>query len=299
MDAPTKTSPSGRATTKARGRFRPDVEALRALAITLVLLFHAGVTAVPGGFVGVDVFFVISGFLITGLLVRELERSGRIRLREFYARRMRRLIPAAFTVLAFVTVVTLRYSPGGYRDEYGIDISSAAGYWANWNFAARAVNYLGSQLAPSPVLHYWSLSVEEQFYVVWPVLLALVALGVRRWSWRIRPAMAIALGAVAVPSFVWNVVETASNQPFAFFDTGARMWELSLGGLVAIGAPLWSKLPRRVRRSKALSLGWASLQSRPSTCTRTWPGRGRSRSCRRSVQRSSSFPALLVARPLA
>ena len=247
VDAATRTSRGDRVTTRPKGRFRPDVEALRALAITLVLLFHAGVTFVPGGFVGVDVFFVISGFLITGLLVRELEGSGRIRLRDFYARRVRRLIPAAVTVLAFVAVVTVSFSPRGYRDEYGTDISSAAGYWANWNFAARAVNYWGSQLAPSPVLHYWSLSVEEQFYVVWPVLLAIVAVGVRWWSWRIGPAMAIALGAVAVPSFVWNVMETASNQPFAFFDTGARIWELSLGGLVAIGAPLWSRLPRRVR----------------------------------------------------
>ncbi|NYI40980.1 acyltransferase family protein [Demequina lutea] len=273
MDAATETSPGDSVTTRARGRFRPDVEALRALAITLVLLFHAGVTFVPGGFVGVDVFFVISGFLITGLLVRELEGSGRIRLANFYARRVRRLIPAAVTVLAFVAVVTLRFSPGGYRDEYGSDISSAAGYWANWHFAARAVNYLGSQLAPSPVLHYWSLSVEEQFYVVWPVLLALVAVGVRRWSWRIRPAMAIALGAVAVPSFVWNVMETASNQPFAFFDTGARMWELSLGGLVAIGAPLWSKLPRRVRMvGTVVGLGAVAVSALAVHEAMPWPG---------------------------
>ncbi len=273
VDAATETSPGDSVTTRARGRFRPDVEALRALAITLVLLFHAGVTFVPGGFVGVDVFFVISGFLITGLLVRELEGSGRIRLANFYARRVRRLIPAAVTVLAFVAVVTLRFSPGGYRDEYGSDISSAAGYWANWHFAARAVNYLGSQLAPSPVLHYWSLSVEEQFYVVWPVLLALVAVGVRRWSWRIRPAMAIALGAVAVPSFVWNVMETASNQPFAFFDTGARMWELSLGGLVAIGAPLWSKLPRRVRMvGTVVGLGAVAVSALAVHEAMPWPG---------------------------
>jgi len=273
VDAATETSPAGRVATRPKGRFRPDVEALRALAITLVLLFHAGVAFVPGGFVGVDVFFVISGFLITGLLVRELEGSGRIRLAGFYARRVRRLIPAAVTVLAFVTVVTLSFAPAGYRAEYGTDISSAAGYWANWNFAARAVNYLGSQVAPSPVQHYWSLSVEEQFYVVWPVLLALVALGVRRWSWRIRPAMAITLGAVALPSFVWNVIETASNQPFAFFDTGARMWELSLGGLVAIGAPLWSRLPRRFRMvGTAVGLGAIGVAALFVHEEMAWPG---------------------------
>ncbi len=259
-----KTSPRG---------FRPDVEALRALAVILVLLFHSGLTAVPGGFVGVDVFFVISGFLITGLLVRELEATGRMRFREFYARRIRRLIPAAATVLAFVSVITLRYSSASFRSGYGVDISSAAGYWANWRFAGRAVNYLGAEVPPSPVQHYWSLSVEEQFYVVWPILLFLVAWGVRHWGWRLRPAMAIALGAVAVPSFAWCVIETNANQPFAFFDTGTRMWELSLGGLIAVGASLWRRIPRRATGLGAtVGLGMILASAARVGSDAHWPG---------------------------
>ncbi|WP_062464049.1 acyltransferase family protein [Demequina soli] len=236
----------------ARTRFRPDIEALRALAIALVVAYHAGVTFVPGGFVGVDVFFVISGFLITGLLVREIDATGRVRLMRFYARRARRLIPAAVTVLAAVAALAVTLAPGAYRDDYGRDIAAAAGYVANWGFAARAVDYLGSQMSPSPALHFWSLSVEEQFYLVWPVLLAAVAWGIRRRRWRTRPAMAVALGALALPSLAWCLAETGANPDVAFFDTGVRMWELALGGLVAIGAPAWVRLDVRLRGPGAL-----------------------------------------------
>ncbi len=225
--------------------FRKDVEALRAIAVALVLIFHAGVTAVPAGFVGVDIFFVISGFLITGLLVRELESTGRIRLRDFYARRARRLLPAAVTVILFTGAVVAYLSPQSFRQTYGLDLASAAGYFANWRFAGRAVDYLGAEIPPSPAQHYWSLSVEEQFYLIWPLLLILVAWAIRRWSWRMHPALAIALGAVALPSLVWSVASTEANAQFAFFDTGTRMWELSLGGLVAIAAPLWARVRRR------------------------------------------------------
>lgn len=256
-----------------RGGFRPDVEALRALAVTMVLLFHAGLAVVPGGFAGVDVFFVISGFLITGLLVRELESTARIRFRNFYARRIRRLIPAAATVLAFASVIAYRFSAASFRPTYGGDVASAAGYWANWRFAWNAVQYFGAEIPPSPVQHYWSLSVEEQFYVVWPLLLALVAWGVRRWGWRIRPAMAFALGAVAVPSFVWCVIETGSNQPFAFFDTGARMWELSLGGLIAVGAPWWRRIPRwATGLAAAAGVGLVVLTAATMHADARWPG---------------------------
>lgn len=166
--------------------FRADIEGLRAVAILLVVAYHAGIGFLPGGFVGVDVFFVISGYLITGLLVRELRTTGRISIPKFYSRRVRRLLPAIVVMsvtigaLSWVVLDPLR------REDTGGDITAAGLFYANWHFAQQAVDYLASQQDPSPMLHMWSLSVEEQFYLVWPaLLLALTALA--RGVWR-RPA---------------------------------------------------------------------------------------------------------------
>ena len=237
-------------------RFRPDIEGMRAIAIGLVVVYHAGVSQLPGGFVGVDVFFVISGFLITGLLVREVTSTGRVSLTRFYARRAKRLLPATGLVLVTTVVLTwLTVSAVRWR-EFGLDVVSAATYVVNWRLAARSVDYLAEDVGASPVQHFWSLAVEEQFYIVWPLLLvALAWLLRRRPGLRPRRVLAVGIAAVIVPSFAYSIHLTATNPAPAFFVTPTRLWELGIGAFVAIGATLWMRVPRPV----AIPLGWVGL----------------------------------------
>src|ERR1700722_2260326 len=151
--------------------FRADIEGLRAVAVLAVVLFHAGVPGVGGGYVGVDVFFVISGFLITGLLWREMSTTGTVRMRSFYGARARRLLPASATVAVVTMVGAVALLPVlQARRIVGDGIASAL-YVSNYRFIFQGVNYLGAVTAPSPFQHYWSLGVEEQFYLVWPALI--------------------------------------------------------------------------------------------------------------------------------
>jgi peptidoglycan/LPS O-acetylase OafA/YrhL len=226
-------------------RFRADVEGLRAVAVVAVVAYHAGVPWLSGGFVGVDVFFVLSGFLITGLLWRELSAHGRVSFREFYARRARRLLPAAVVVLAFTLVASVVAFSALRAADVGRDAAAAAAYVANYRFAYVRTDYLAST-APSPLLHYWSLGVEEQFYVVWPLLL-LLAFRIRR--------VPLVLAVVAVASFGGAVWLTDRSQPWAFFSLPTRAWELAVGGLVALAVPSLRRLDRRL----AVALGWGGL----------------------------------------
>ncbi len=236
--------------------FRPDLEGLRGVAVLLVLLYHARAPLVRGGFIGVDVFFVLSGFLITGIIVRELMGTGRLSLSGFYARRARRLLPAAALVLVVTMIASAILLPPLRVPAVADDTISAALYVSNIRFAVQATDYLGSELAPSPVLHFWSLSVEEQFYIFWPTLLAVVAgttflrgrhdAGIRR--------LAIVLAAVLVGSLGLSIWLTGTNQPWAFFSLPTRAWELALGGLLALpGAARW--VPARA----AAPAGWIGL----------------------------------------
>src|SRR5215208_7451207 len=150
---------------------RPEIQALRAIAVVLVLVFHAWPSLLPGGFVGVDVFFAISGFLITAHLLREVERHGRVRLGAFWVRRARRILPAALLVLGCTLAGTLALVPSTYWPQYVADIRASTLYAENWHLASAAVDYFAAEDGPSPVRHFWSLSTEEQFYLGWPVLL--------------------------------------------------------------------------------------------------------------------------------
>jgi len=256
-----------------RSSFRPDIEGLRAVAVGAVLLYHAGIVFVPGGFVGVDIFFVISGFLITGLLVREVERTGRISLKRFYARRARRLLPAAAVVLIVTAVLMwLTASEADWR-TFGSDIVAAALYVENWQLAARSVDYLAEGTGASPVQHYWSLSVEEQFYIIWPLLLLLVAVVVRVRRANVRVAMAAGLALIVVPSFIWSVVATAATPQTAYFVTTTRLWELGVGALVAVMTGLWMRIPVIAARV----LGWVGMAAIAASvllidATMPWPG---------------------------
>ena len=149
----------------------PQIQGLRALAALLVTLFHA--KWISGGFIGVDIFYVISGFLITGLLLREIERTGRIDFKEFYARRFKRLLPTSFFVLAITALLSWLLIPSTMRSSLGRDIIAASLYVSNYLFAWWQADYQNLDATPSPVIHYWSLAVEEQFYLIWPVLIFL------------------------------------------------------------------------------------------------------------------------------
>lgn len=229
--------------------FRPDVEGLRALAVVAVVVYHAWPAWLPGGFVGVDVFFVVSGFLITSLLLREFAATGTISLRRFWARRARRLLPAATIALVATAVAGRLLLDGLSTGVLARDIAAAAGFVANIRFGLIGNDYLSSSLPPSPVLHFWSLAVEEQFYVLWPAAV-LVALRVGRRRGAGRRVLGLVVGAVAVASLAWSIAWTSSAGVWAFFLLPTRAWELLAGVGVALAAPV-------IGRSLSRPVSWA------------------------------------------
>ncbi|HLM97606.1 MAG TPA: acyltransferase family protein [Acidimicrobiales bacterium] len=233
--------------------FRPDVEGLRAVAVLLVVLYHAGVSQLTGGYVGVDVFFVISGFVITGVLLRERVAAGTTSLLGFYARRCRRILPAATLVLICTVVaahVVLGWAAGARAAD---DAKWAAVFMANFHFASVGTNYLAAELPPSPLQNFWTLSVEEQFYLVFPTLFLLVA-GLRLRI-GLRTRLLAVLGALCVCSLTWSIVQTASNPNYAYFSPFTRAWELGLGAMVALAAPKLTRIPGAV----AAPVTWIGL----------------------------------------
>ncbi len=236
-----------------RPTFRPDIEGLRAIAVLLVVLFHAHVPGITGGFVGVDVFFVISGFLITSLLLRERDRSGRNSLLHFYARRARRILPAVSLTIVLTVVATYHWLGALAGNRAADDGLWSSVFLANLHYAAVGTQYLGSQLPPSPLQQVWSLAVEEQFYVVWPALLILTAIVGKRWSLHHRLAGVLSL--IIVTSFAWSVIETAQNGTWSYFSPLTRAWELAIGGLVAVASARLKNMDWRV----ASSLSWVGM----------------------------------------
>jgi peptidoglycan/LPS O-acetylase OafA/YrhL len=211
--------------------FRPEIQALRALAVTLVVVYHLAPKRLSGGFVGVDIFLVISGFLITSHLLRELHRTGGISLPTFYARRIRRLLPASLLVLLVTGIAALAVMPRNLWSEVGRQILASALYVENWALATNAVDYSAVGADASPVQHFWSLSVEEQFYLVWPVVLLGLFLLVRRLR---RPELALfsALTVIMAGSLAYSIWITSVDSAMAYFVTPARIWEFAIGGLV-------------------------------------------------------------------
>jgi peptidoglycan/LPS O-acetylase OafA/YrhL len=211
---------------------RADIEGLRGIAVLLVVLYHAGIPFVPGGYIGVDVFFVLSGYLITGLLIDEFEKTGRLDLLGFYARRARRLLPASCVMLLVVALVgTLVLSPLEMKPLAGTTLWTAV-YSSNLWFLRFASSYFDPAADTNPLLHTWSLAVEEQFYMLWPVLI----LAVLRYG-RGRRKLAWAMLALAALSLGGAIYFTRTNQPWAFFFSPLRAWEFAVGGL-AVMVPL-------------------------------------------------------------
>jgi peptidoglycan/LPS O-acetylase OafA/YrhL len=228
--------------------YRPDIDGLRAIAVAIVVAFHAGVPGFGGGFVGVDVFFVISGYLITGLLVAELRETGSISLSKFYARRVRRLLPALALVLAATLLLgsVLLLGVSGEQQDLAKSALAAALSMSNIWFWIRS-NYFSVLADLLPLLHTWSLSVEEQYYLVWPALLiALMLLARKRWEIFTRLLLATLL-LVGVVTFAWGVRMTATDPPGAFFLMPVRAWEFAIGGALVLAAPAIARWPIFVR----------------------------------------------------
>ena len=255
---------------------RRDIEGLRAIAVGVVVLYHAHFLGLRGGFIGVDVFFVVSGFLITSLLLREHTASGRISLSRFYGRRVRRLLPASCLVIVGTVVAgNFWLEPLRLRD-LGTDAIASGGFVANIVFAQRGTDYLQSALPPSALQHYWSLAVEEQFYVVWPALLALLL-------WRgigARSRATIGIAAISAASLVVCIWQTSTSQPWAFFGLHARAWELGAGALLALAWPRLTATSPTIRGVSA----WVGLGVVISTCF--------------LVDEAMAFPGLIAAAPV-
>lgn len=231
---------------KASRGFIPHIEGLRSVAVLLVLFYHAGTPFLPGGFIGVDIFFVISGFLITGILIREIEETGMISLSRFYARRIRRLLPAATLVLITTLVAAWLIIPPLRWRTVAVDGLTSALWTGNIRFALSQTDYLTANDTPSPLLHFWSLGVEEQFYLIWPLLL--VAVSAITWRWMTaRTAVAITASVVVIASFITALNWTDSQQPYAFFLLPSRAWELATGALLAAATPLIPRINRYIR----------------------------------------------------
>jgi peptidoglycan/LPS O-acetylase OafA/YrhL len=263
--------------------FRPDIQGLRAVAVLAVVADH--VVGWPrSGFVGVDVFFVISGYLITGLLLREYERTGSVSFTGFYMRRIKRIVPMAVAVL-FVTVCASYVLIQGRIRDVVVDAAAATVFLSNWQFARVGTDYFQLDKPPSPLQHYWSLAVEEQFYMVWPwLLLGLLLLGVRFLGWRREHARLVAGGAVGVivvASFAWALHETSAVAKVAYFSTFSRAWELGLGAVIAVAAP------------------WLRLASRPVRAVLAWSGLGGIIAAVLLVPEGAGFPAPWALLPVA
>ncbi|MGC2168005.1 MAG: acyltransferase [Acidimicrobiales bacterium] len=233
--------------------FRPDVQGLRALAVALVVYYHAGFPGLHGGFVGVDVFFVISGFVITGLLLREREVRHKTSLLRFYARRARRILPASCLV-----IVATVFASWHWLGSVGAESVRTSGEWsaiflANFHAISVGTNYFLQGTSGSPLLHYWSLAVEEQFYLVYPALFILVAALFKNRSFHARLALALAI--VIAASLTFSVLSTHTTPINAYYSPLTRAWELALGGLVAVGTSVLRKVPVAL----ATAMTWTGL----------------------------------------
>lgn len=254
---------------KENALYRPDIDGLRAIAILGVVFYHIGLPMVPGGFTGVDVFFVISGFLITQLLVRQIARTGRLSLTEFYARRMRRLLPALVVViLATLLLGTFLVPPTGERSQLAQSALSALGFCANQFFLANTFGYFDGPSELKPLLHLWSLSVEEQSYIVWP--LALIVLTRLAPPQHRANGFRIAIAVITVLSFVLSVRLVRTNMSAAFFISPSRAWELGIGALLA----LWTPQPRRWSGNIGRAASWtgAALVGAAYLLIEPWTG---------------------------
>jgi peptidoglycan/LPS O-acetylase OafA/YrhL len=254
-----------------RAEFRPDIQAVRALAVALVVLYHANIPGVHGGFLGVDVFFVISGFVITNVLLRERASKGTTSIPGFYARRIRRILPAATVVLiatVFATYHWLSFIAGAINAN---DAKYVAAFVGNFHFATIGTQYFNAGQPPSTLQQYWSLAVEEQFYLVWPVLFLVLTLPWRLFSSVVRLVSILSL--IICASLAWCIIETKQNEVWAFFSPLTHAWELALGALLAVLGPhLRGRSPRVGLTLAVTGVGAILLSTWFYNSSTSWPG---------------------------
>ena len=233
----------------AARRFRPEIEGLRAVAALLVAIYHIFLGRVSGG---VDIFFTVAGFLITLTLLRQVTRTGSVSAKAFFSRLARRLLPASLFVLGAVALATATLVPASRRSATFGEIVASVLYVENWALASKSVDYLAREEGSSPVQHFWAMSIQGQFYIIWfVVFLVAVSLGVHR----IRTTLRVLLGVLFVGSLGYSVYLTNLDQPLAYFHTGTRVWEFAAGGLLALAISRIDKIPPRL----AAPLGWVGL----------------------------------------
>jgi peptidoglycan/LPS O-acetylase OafA/YrhL len=235
--------------------FRPDIQGLRAVAVVLVMIFHFWPGYLPGGYIGVDVFFVISGYLITGILARELEKHGSISVLQFYGRRIRRLVPCATVVLTVTAALTIFLLPATQWRNVVHGILASALYVENWDLIHKSANYLNAFFPPTPVQHFWSLSVEGQFYAFWPFVIALADRLVLRGRFR-GPVPIVVFSGIAAFSFFGGLIICYQASVPAYFSTLTRIWELALGGAV-----VFIEQANRPTTGRSVVFGWLGVIS--------------------------------------
>ena len=236
--------------TEARAGFRPELQGLRALAVGLVVVYHVWVGRVSGG---VDVFFVVTGFLLTGQLVRAAER-GTLSVRSRYARAAARLVPAASVVLVAVAAAGVFVLPENRWAQSAREVAAAALFTENWQLAADAADYAARSNTTSVVQHFWSLAIQGQVMLVWPLLVAVIAVSCGDRRELVRPRTTLMLVGIFAASLLYSTELTASDQPLAYFHTLTRLWEFALGGLLALHVDRLTLTPRTRR-----VLGWAGV----------------------------------------
>lgn len=214
-----------------------QIQALRAIAASLVVLFHA--KFFPGGFVGVDIFYVISGYLITGIILNEIELTSNFEFKTFYLRRAKRLLPASLGILSATALLAWVFLPATVRGDLGKDIFAAAIYISNYLFAFWQNDYQNLNATPSPVIHYWSLAVEEQFYIFWPIALFTL------WNFGKKRTVLIGISVITVVSFLFSLYLTAKSPIWAFYSLPTRAWELGFGALILF-------LPKVVKEKRSI-----------------------------------------------
>ena len=272
-------------TTAAANRFRPEIQGLRTIAVLGVVLYHLWPTRLPGGFVGVDIFFVVSGYLISSHLFRELESRSRIRFLNFWGRRIRRLLPVALFVLAVSLVAVFIWAPATMWESTARQVAASAFYVENWVLASDAVDYSAMHDGSTVATHYWSLSVEEQFYVFWPlILVALFALApyLRKASLRRastgrgglrsgspKTVLIWGLSVLGLLSLGYSVYITSVDSAAAYFVTPARVWEFAAGALVALVT--FGRMPSDLIRAALSWLGLAMIAAALLTFSASTP----------------------------
>jgi len=280
--APVEVPPPALTAADQKATFRPDIEGLRSLAVLMVLVYHAKFDLASGGLIGVDVFFVLSGFLITSLLLRELATTGTVSLSNFWARRARRLLPAAGLVVV-VTLIASRFMMDGLsQGELARDAVAASLFVANLRFWEVGTDYLSQGLPESPLLHFWSLAVEEQFYFVWPSMLLVLV----RFARLRRQALGALIAVLAVVSFIvcWRLTYASpEGKNWAFFMLPARAWELLAGAGLALAATHLAKAGRQLQHALGV-LGWLGIGSILVTAV--------------AYSDTPAFPGLVVAIPV-